>query len=177
MDKWFCLTTVIGVDFSLFYFTTLEAVGLLVVEAIMYIARWKLSCNCWYCYQSMWYPWPWLICPPTLVNKPSSNSEMLTFFEIQHGGHLGFSRLVNLAHSAVMTGCLFRKLCTNFGSNISHRTTQICSRRSTDDVMRINFRFSFCYMSVVVLHVSIKSSANIFRVLRNSVWLLSAIWY
>ena len=43
--------------------------------------------------------WPWCICSPTFAQIALSNSELLSFFEIQDGDrrHLGFSVYVNLA--------------------------------------------------------------------------------
>ena len=48
--------------------------------------------------------WPWCICQPNFAQIALSNSELLTFSEIQDGGchHLGFSSHINLEHSVML---------------------------------------------------------------------------
>jgi len=50
------------------------------------------------------YAWPWCICPPNFAQIALSNSELLTFSEIQDGRrhHLGFSSRVHLEHSVML---------------------------------------------------------------------------
>jgi len=87
--------------------------------------------------------WPWCICPPKFSQIAPSNSELLTFSEIQDCGrhHLGFSSHVNLEHSVMLiVWCL---LYIKFGSNIgdSHWDQHLCSRHSFDVASRINLQF------------------------------------
>jgi len=70
--------------------------------------------------------------------------------------------------------CLFIDLCTKFNSNISYnrwKRSNIWSRRSTDDVIGINFLFRFLslwHLSVVVLYRRTKFCANIFIQYRDN---------
>ena len=67
-------------------------------------SRKKSSCfELWSCVISAW---PWCVCPPNFaqIHVALSNSELLTFSEIQDGGrhHLGSSSHVNLEHSVTL---------------------------------------------------------------------------
>ena len=75
--------------------------------------------------------WPWCICPPNFAQIALSNSELLTFSEIQDGdrrhlGCFGYSSMLIVPH-----------LC----SVANFVQISVIVRRSFDHVSRINFRF------------------------------------
>jgi len=63
--------------------------------------------------------WPWCICPPTFAKIVPSNSELLTFSEIQDCGrhHLGFSSRVKFGTFHHVNSVML-ELYIKFGSNI-----------------------------------------------------------
>ena len=79
-----------------------------------------------------------------------------------------WSKLVGTATSTTGQATWWWWWCTKFNSNISYnrwKRSNIWSRRSTDDVIGINFLFRFLslwHLSVVVLYRRTKFCANIF---------------
>ena len=85
-----------------------------------------------------------------------------TVFETEYGRRRNFvfSRLSNFARSAVTAVCRWSSVpnLIQISLIMPVRSTQFCSRRSFDDVTKINFRF----LCVAVVHLPVKFGANIF---------------
>ena len=131
----------------------------------------------WLCVISAW---PWCICPPNFAPIALSNSELLTFSEIQDGGrhHLGFSSRVHV-NSVVL------ELYIKFNSNIcdSHWTYALDVHLMTFRELTSGFDFwSGGYLRMAVVHLPIKFGVDIYiqsrviDIFRNSKWRPPPSW-